>query len=121
MEVKRMTKLDYSLQSPEERNELVKKILSEMTEEPSEKYLEILADYLILAVEKQERKKHTLLTENRMATIKKRETSLEGLIAQFENGEDGFYNLITDNDKNTLFKPKISITKKDLEEIPELV
>ena len=116
-----MTKLDYSLQTPEERNELVKKILAEMTEEPSEKYLETLADYLILAVEKQERKNRTLLTENRMATIRKRETSLEGLIAQFENGEDGFYNLIAESDKNTLFKPKISITKKDIEEIPELV
>ena len=52
-----MTKLDYTLQSPEERNELVKKILAEMgDEEPSEKYLEVLADYLILAVEKQEKK-----------------------------------------------------------------
>jgi hypothetical protein len=115
-----MTKLDYSLQSPQERNELVKKILSEMTEEPSESYLEILADYLILAIEKQERKERTLLTENRLATIKKRETSLEGLIAQFENGEDGFYNLIAESDKNALFKPKISITKKHLEDIPEL-
>ena len=116
-----MTKLDYTLQTPEERNELVTKILSEMTEEPSEAYLEILADYLILAIEKQERKEKKLLTENRLATIRKRETSLEGLIAQFENGEDGFYNLVAESDKNALFKPKISITKKDLEEIPELV
>jgi hypothetical protein len=30
-----MTKLDYTLQSPEERNELVTKILAEMDEEPS--------------------------------------------------------------------------------------
>lgn len=116
-----MTKLDYSLETPEERNELVKKILAEMEEEPSEKYLEILADYLVLAMEKKERKERKLLTENRLATIRKRETSLEGLIAQFENGEDGFYNLIAESDKNALFKPKISITKKDLEEIPELV
>ena len=116
-----MTKLDYTLQTPEERKELVEKILSEMTEEPSESYLEILADYLILAIEKQERKEKKLLTENRLATIRKRETSLEGLIAQFENGEDGFYNLVAESDKNALFKPKISITKKDLEEIPELV
>ena len=115
-----MTKLDYSLQSPQERNELVKKILDEMAEEPTESYLEILADYLILAIEKQERKERTLLTENRLATIRKRETSLEGLIAQFENGEDGFYNLVAESDKNALFKPKISITKKDLEDIPEL-
>ena len=52
-----------------------------MTEEPSEQYLEILADYLILAIEKQKRKEErNLITENRMATIRKRETSLEGLI-----------------------------------------
>ena len=116
-----MTKLDYTLQTPEERNELVKKILAEMDDEPTPQYLEILADYLILAIEKQERKEKRLLTENRLATIRKRETSLEGLIAQFENGEDGFYNLVADSDKNALFKPKISITKKDLEDIPELV
>ena len=35
------------------------------------------------------------MTENRMVTINRRETSLEGLVAQFENGEDGIYNLIT--------------------------
>jgi hypothetical protein len=44
---------------------------------------------------------------------------LEGLVSQFENGEDGIYNLIKE-DKNVIFQPKISITKKDLEEIPEL-
>ena len=116
-----MTKLDYSLQSPEERNELVKKILAEMDEEPTPQYLEVLADYLVLAIEKQKkREERNLLTENRLATIRKRETSLEGLISQFENGEDGFYNLIAESDKNALFKPKISITKKDLEDIPEL-
>lgn len=37
-----------------------------------------------------------------------------------ENGEDGVYNLIKENDKNVIFAPKISITKKDLEEIPPL-
>ena len=115
-----MTTLDYTIEAPEERNELVKKILSEMQDEPTPQYLEILADYLILAIEKKERKERTLLTENRLATIRKRETSLEGLIAQFENGEDGFYNLVAESDKNALFKPKISITKKDLDEIPEL-
>jgi predicted house-cleaning noncanonical NTP pyrophosphatase (MazG superfamily) len=47
-----MIKLDYTLQSPEERNELVKKLLAEMDEEPTPQYLEVLADYLILAVEK---------------------------------------------------------------------
>ena len=54
-----------------------------------------------------------------MATINKRETSFEGLVGQLENGEDGVYNLIK-NDKNIIFQPKVSITKKDLEEIPPL-
>ncbi len=50
-----MIKLDYSLESPEERNTLVKKILED-NPEPNSKYLEIMADYLILCMEKQERK-----------------------------------------------------------------
>lgn len=50
-----MIKLDYSLESPEERNALVKKILED-NPEPNSKYLEIMADYLILCMEKQERK-----------------------------------------------------------------
>ena len=113
---KKMTKLDYSLQTPEERNELVKKILEE-NPDPSEKYLEVLTDYLVLCMEKQEKKEKSILTENRLVTINKRETSFEGLVSQFENGEDGIYNLIAEN-KNQIFQPKVSITKKDLEEIP---
>ena len=113
-----MIKLDYSLQSPEERNELVKKILEE-NPDPNEKYLEILADYLVLCMEKQERKERRILTDNRMTTVNKRETSFEGLVSQLENGEDGIYNLIT-NDKQIIFQPKVTITKKDLEEIPFL-
>ena len=79
------------------------------TPEPTEKYLEILADYLILCMEKQERKEKRILTENRMSTVNKRETSFEVLVGQFENGEDGIYNLIT-QDKNIIFQPKVSIT-----------
>lgn len=109
-------KLDYTLESPEERNELVKKILDEV-ENPTEQYLEALANYLILCMEKQERKEKNILTENRLTTVNKRETSFEGLVSQLENGEDGIYNMITE-DKNIIFQPKITITKKDLEEIP---
>ena len=111
-------KLDYTLQSPEERKELVEQILAE-TPEPSERYLETLADYLVLAMEKQERKEKKILTENRMATVNKRETSFEGLVSQFENGEDGIYNLVTE-DKNQIFQHKVEITEQDLEEIPFL-
>ena len=40
-------------------------------------------------MEKQERKERKILTDNRMTTVNKRETSFEGLVSQFENGEDG--------------------------------
>ena len=113
-----MIKLDYSLQTPEERNELVTKILAE-TPDPSEKYLECLADYLVLCMEKQEKKERNILTENRLATVNKRECSFEGLVSQLENGEDGIYNLINES-KQTIFQPKVTITKKDIEEIPFL-
>jgi hypothetical protein len=72
------------------------------TPEPTELYLERLADYLVLCMEKQEKKERKILTDNRMATVNKRETSFEGLVGQLENGEDGIYNLIR-NDKNILF------------------
>jgi len=102
-------KLDYSLKTPEERKKLVEQILEE-TENPSPQYLEILANYLILCMEKQEKKERKIITDNRKATIDARETSFEGLVSQFENGEDGIYNLITKN-KNIIFKPKVTITK----------
>lgn len=96
-----MIKLDYTLETPEERNELVRKILEE-NPDPNDKYLEILADYLILCMEKQERKEKKILTDNRLMTVNKRETSFEGLVSQLENGEDGIYNLIN-SDKNMIF------------------
>ena len=113
-----MIKLDYSLQSPEERKQLVEKILEE-NPNPNEKYLEVLANYLVFCMEKQEKKEKAILTDNRMTTVNKRETSYEGLVSQLENGEDGIYNLINES-KQIIFQPKMTITKKDLEEIPEL-
>jgi hypothetical protein len=70
-------------------------------------------------MEKQERKEKKILTENRMTTVNKREMSFEGLASQLENGEDGIYNLMNEN-KNQIFRPKVTITKKDLEEIEPL-
>ena len=113
-----MLKLDYTLESPEERKQLVEKILEECPN-PTPQYLETLADYLVLCMEKQEKKERKLLTENRMATVNKRETSFEGLVSQLENGEDGIYGMIS-NDKNQIFQPKVMITKKDVEEISGL-
>ena len=119
-EIKTSRKLDYTLQTPQERNEFVKKIIDETPpEQLTPRYLEILSDYIIFAMDKEERKQRKILTDNRMITVNKRETSYQGLVSKFENGEDGIYNMIT-NDKNILFTPKICITQKDLDEIPEL-
>jgi hypothetical protein len=81
--------------------------------------MEVLADYLILCMEKQEKQQRKILTENRLSTVNKRETSFEGLASQFENGEDGIYNLMT-NDKYVIFRPKMTITKRDLDDIAAL-
>lgn len=113
-------KLDYSLETPEERNELVKKIIDKTpSEQLTPKYLEILSDYIIFTMDKQERKQKQILTDNHMVTVNKRETSFEGLVGRLENGEDGIYNMIA-NDKNIIFTPKFQITQQDIAEIPEL-
>ena len=118
--IKPVRKLDYTLETPQERNELVKQIIAETPpEQLTNRYLEILTDYIIFAMDKEERKEKKILTENRMVTVNKRETSFQGLVGKLENGEDGIYNLIT-NDKNIIFTPKVTITQKDLDEIPEL-
>lgn len=113
-------KMDFSLETPEERNQLVQKIINETPPERlTNSYLEKLADYIIFAMDKEERKQKKILTDNRMVTVNRRETSFEGLAGKLENGEDGIYNMIT-NDKNIIFSPKISITEQDIAEIPGL-
>lgn len=119
--VKQTLKLDYTLQTSAERNELVKKIIDLTPPESlTPKYLEILSDYIIFAMDKEERKQKKILTDNRMVTVNKRETSFEGLCEKLENGEDGIYNLMSDLGKNTILTPKDPITQKDTETIPEL-
>ena len=122
-------KLDFTLSTPEERIELVNKILEVTPQEKlTNKYLEILADYIIFAINKKDNNKK-IITENRSVTINKRETSLEGLAAIFntnsENNsnslkEDSLYNLIIDSDKNIILTPKIKITDEDIETVPGL-
>jgi hypothetical protein len=114
-------KLDYTLRTPEERRNLVEQIIKQTPpEQITEKYMEVLSDYIIFAMDKEEKKKKEILTENRLVTINKRETSYQGLVSKFENGEDGIYNITIENDKNIILTPKISITPKDVAEIPEL-
>ena len=113
-------KMDFSLETPEER---VKKVEEIIANTPPEKlthtYLEKLTDYIIFAMDKQERKQREVLTANRMFTVNKREMSFEGLVSKLENGENGIYNMIA-NDKNIIFAPKVRITEEDLRDIPGL-
>ena len=124
-------KLDYTLQTPEERNELVKKIIANTPPEKlTKKYLEAMGKYIVLAF-KEDIAEHRILTESRWnSTIKVREVSLEGLSASFENkysdggknnsAEDYVYNLVIENDKNVILTPKTKITQEDIDTIPGL-
>lgn len=113
-------KLDYKLTNINERVALVDKIIAATPKQQlTPRYLEILGDYIMQAISKEERKSKMYLTDNRMITINKRETSFEGMVEKFENGEDGIYNLMT-HDKNVIMSPKIEITEQDIAEIPGL-
>ena len=113
-------KMDYSL-SPEER---VKKAEEIVSNTPSDKltsnYLDKIAEYIAVAGTREENKKdRPVFTKNKLGRINERETSYEGLAGKLENGEDGLYNMIT-NDKNIIFSPKTDITQEDLNSIPGL-
>ena len=112
--------LDYTLKTCEERMDCVNKILKVAPPEKlrSATFIDNLSNYIINGISKKERKERKILTDNRLVTINKRETSFEGITDKFEF-EDTIYSLITDN-KQTLLTQKINITKKDLDEIPDL-
>ena len=112
-------RLDYTITDPFERNQKVHEIVNNT---PSQKltpyYLEQLTKYLTETPDT--KKEQTILTDNRMITVNKRETSYEGLVGKLENGEDGIYNLMTGGDKNILLVPKIQITEDDIQNVPGL-
>lgn len=110
-------RLDYKITDIEARKLIVEKICREHEDELNARNLETMSDYLINLINKDERKQKSILTQNRLATVTKRETSFEGLTSKFENGEDGVYQLMR-SDKNMILSPAISITKKDIERIP---
>ena len=111
--------LDYTITDFQERNKRVHEIVnSTAPEKLTPYYLEQLTRYLTETPENKKEKK--ILTDNRMITINKRETSYEGLVAKLENGEDGIYNFMTGGDKNILLVPKIQITEDDIVTIPGL-
>ena len=121
-EVIQHKKLDYSLKTAEERTKFVDELLPTLTKEQlkNEKYIEILSNYIVSAMTPEEKKKKLILTENRMVTVNKIETSMQRIVESLENGEDGLWRMAIDNDKNVLLTHKKEITDKDLEEIKAL-
>lgn len=114
-------RLDPYIKDPIARRNIVKQIIEKTPREKlTPRFLDRLTQYIIYDKDdKEEHKKRQILTDNRMVTINKRQTSYEGLVAKFESGEDAIYGMII-NDKNVILTPKVSITEKDKEEIPAL-
>ena len=79
-------KLDFDLETPEQRKMLVEQILENTPPEKLTKvYLTKMADYIIDAF-KEDIKEKKILTKERIKYIKReREVSLEGLSASFES------------------------------------
>lgn len=119
--------LDYTVESAAARNEIVKKIVDtipiELLSPPDTKmqgFLERLSNYIIFAMDKEEKKEKNILTDNMMITIRRRETSFQSLTDKMENGnEDCIYNMIAE-DKNILFGHKDPVNEADIAAMPEL-
>lgn len=107
--------LDYSLKTPEERNEYVKNILKNTV--PQKSSLTTISNYLLFVTEKdttkqQRKEEYPIETTNRAMTIDKRQVSLEQIMSSLETGEDKIYNLINTN-KNQFLDPKEKLTEED--------
>ena len=112
-------KLDYTIVDLQQRNKKVHEIINNTdSDKLTPYYLEQLTKYLTETPENKKERK--ILTDNRLVTINKRETSYEGLVDKLENGEDGIYNFMTGGDKNILLVPKIQITEDDIKTVPGL-
>lgn len=112
-------KLDYTITDIQQRNRLVHEIVNSVAADKlTPYYLEELTRYLVETPES--KKEKTVLTDNRMVTVNKRETSYQGLVLKLENGEDGIYNFMTGGDKGIYLIPKLEITEEDIETIPGL-
>ena len=112
--------LDTSIQTPQERIERVNQIIANTPPENlTPYYLSKMADYIVIPINKKERKQRFIITSNRESVFQKRETSFDKLVTQFELGESAIHSFIT-NDKNIIFSPKTSITPKDIKNIPDL-
>lgn len=112
--------LDYTISDQQGRVEMVEKIIETADKDTlTPKFLESLSDYVLFAMDKQQKKSKEILTPNRKVTVDKRETSYEELGEKLVCGEEEIQNFIA-NDKNIIFNNVVKITEKDIETIPTL-
>lgn len=118
-------KMDFDLETSEERAELVNKIIANTPPERLTKYyLQKLSDYVIFAMDKDEKKERKIITPNREKYFKENEMSFEGLCEKYNSQDntenaDFIYNIIT-NDKNILRTFKGKITDEEIADSPDL-
>lgn len=111
--------INYKITDRGKRMAIVEEIIAEKGNSLSPRELEMLSDYVLFAMDKEEKKSKEILTPNRKVTLDKRETSYEELGEKLICGEEEIQNFVT-NDKNIIFNNNIKITQKDIDEIPEL-
>ena len=118
-------KLDYKIKDVEGRLAYVDKVIKATpSERLNSQYLSYMSDYILFVADRDQTKKEQkeeapIVTKNREVTVSKRQTSLETLTSNLENGEDGLYALIA-NDKNQIMDCKEKISDKDIAEVPGL-
>lgn len=118
-------KLDYKIKDVKGRLAHVEKVLENTPPQNlNSQYLSYMSDYILFVADRDQTKKeqkhhHPIVTKNREVTVSKRQTSLEEVTSNLENGEDGLYALIT-NDKNQIMDRKDRVTEQDIEEVPGL-
>ena len=111
-------KLDWSISSQQQRQKIVQKIVDDTPAELlTSQCLEELASYLTQT--QKTKKDKTILTDNRLVTVNKRETSYEGFVSKLEGGEDSFFNFIGGG-KEVFLTQKGKITDEDCQQIPQL-
>lgn len=115
--------LDFSIKDPSARVELVSEICSDQTSNLTDTYLNAMSDYILRTADAgqtsfERRQEYPTVTKNRQVTTSKRQTSLEGLVESFENGEDGLYSILGDDSQ--LLDARDLITDEDIESIPTM-
>ena len=115
--------LDYNLRTPEERKACVERVLAAYTAEnktPPANYIQSMANYLLLLDIPKAHKNKEILTNNRLKTIKQRESSYQQIADALPGGEEDINLLVERNPRNIYLTNRETITDEDIRNIPGL-